>query len=66
MLHTIDPERDHGISRDFLIRSAQACGVADDDAMAIILADLEAAGRHAEATQDEIEIFDEAFDAAYY
>ncbi len=66
MLYPINPEKDHGITRDLLIRAAEACGVSDDDAVALIIADFQKAGRYAIATQDEIELFDEAFDAASY
>lgn len=51
----IDP-----IDRDFLIRVAEASPFPMNAAMAKIVAAFKAAGRFADASEDEIEAFDEA------
>jgi len=52
------------ITRDFLINVAEAATFKMTDDLNMIVANLITAGRYTEATEDEIEAFDVAFDAA--
>ncbi len=53
------------IDRDFLIRVAAALPGGMSRELAAMVDELKAKGRYAEATEDEIEVFDVVYDVAF-